>query len=99
MSHGHICQKQNEEKGANRGEDTRGDEGLYLGGSNDGGPQLSDFVISSALSAAKDVIRTNAILELSKRDQVLFAETLITFPTPKEALVEAAGRFIGRKNR
>ena len=63
------------------------------------GRSLSDFVISSALSAARDVVRANAILELSQRDQVLFAETLITPPAPIDALAEAAGRFIGRKNR
>lgn len=59
---------------------------------------LSDFVISSALSAARGVLRANAILELSTRDQVLFAETLITPPAPKDALTEAAGRFVQRKN-
>ena len=35
---------------------------------------LSDFVISSALSAAKGVLRDNTILELSTKDQVLFAQ-------------------------
>ncbi|MCE5201860.1 MAG: DUF1778 domain-containing protein [Synergistaceae bacterium] len=59
---------------------------------------LSDFVISSALSAARGVLRANAILELSTRDQVLFAETLINPPMPKDALTEAAGRFVGREN-
>ncbi len=59
---------------------------------------LSDFVISSALSAARGVLRANAILELSTRDQVLFAETLITPPVPKDALTEAAGRFVRREN-
>ena len=59
---------------------------------------LSDFVISSALSAAKSVLRDNAILELSTKDQVLFAETLITPQAPKDALREAAERFVQRKN-
>ena len=59
---------------------------------------LSDFVISSALSAAKSVLRDNAILELSTMDQVLFAETLITPQAPKDALREAAERFVQRKN-
>ena len=59
---------------------------------------LSDFVISSALSAARGVLRANAILELSTRDQVLFAETLITPQVPKNALREAAGRFVRREN-
>jgi uncharacterized protein (DUF1778 family) len=59
---------------------------------------LSDFVISSALSAARDVLRANAILELSTRDQVLFAETLVTPQAPTNALREAAERFVQRKN-
>ncbi|MDO9508235.1 MAG: DUF1778 domain-containing protein [Thermovirgaceae bacterium] len=63
------------------------------------GRSLSDFVISSALSAARDVVRANAILELSKRDQALFAKTMITPPAPKDVLAEAAGHFTGRKNR
>ncbi len=63
------------------------------------GRSLSDFVISSALSAARDVVRANAILELSTRDQMLFAQSLITPPAPQAALVKAAGRFIERKNR
>lgn len=59
---------------------------------------LSDFVISSALSAARGVLRANAILELSTRDQALFAETLITPQVPKNALREATERFVQRKN-
>ena len=59
---------------------------------------LSDFVISSALSAARDVLRANSILELSTRDQVLFAETLVTPQAPTNALREAAERFVQRKN-
>lgn len=59
---------------------------------------LSDFVISSALSAAKGVLRDNTILELSTKDQVLFAQALITPQAPKDALREAAERFVQRKN-
>ena len=59
---------------------------------------LSDFVISSALSAAKSVLRDNAILELSTKDQVLFAQALITPPAPKAALTEAAERFVQGKD-
>ena len=59
---------------------------------------LSDFVISSALSAARGVLRANAILELSTKDQVLFAQALITPQAPKDALREAAERFVQRKN-
>jgi|GEM_PF-1951579 len=59
---------------------------------------LSDFVISSALSAAKSVLRDNAILELSTKDQVLFAQALTTPQAPKDALREAAECFVQRKN-
>ena len=59
---------------------------------------LSDFVISSALSAAKGVLRDNTILELSTKDQVLFAQALTTPQAPKDALREAAERFVQRKN-
>ena len=59
---------------------------------------LSDFVISSALSAAKGVLRDNTILELSTKDQVLFAQALITPQAPKDALREAAECFAQRKN-
>ena len=59
---------------------------------------LSDFVISSALSAAKGVLRDNTILELSTKDQVLFAQALTTPQAPKDALREAAERFAQRKN-
>ena len=59
---------------------------------------LSDFVISSALSAAKGVLRDNTILELSTKDQVLFAQALTTPQAPKDALREAAECFVQRKN-
>lgn len=57
------------------------------------GRSLSDFVISSALSAAREVIRANSVLELSSRDQVLFAETLINPPAPKDTLRVAASNY------
>jgi uncharacterized protein (DUF1778 family) len=71
---------------------------LILAAAKTEGLSLSDFVISSALSAARDVLMANTILELSTRDQVLFAETLMTPPAPKDALTEAAWRFVHREN-
>lgn len=59
------------------------------------GQSLSDFVVSTAADAARQVIQENDVLELSERDQVAFAEALLNPSAASPALVEAARRYRG----
>lgn len=63
------------------------------------GRSLSDFVISSALSAARDVVKTLTLLELSQKDQALFADALIDPPKPNERFARAAASFSEKEKR
>lgn len=54
---------------------------------------LSDFVVSSALAAAKQTIEEHEVIVLSARDSVLFVEALLNPPGPNEALLAAADRY------
>ena len=60
------------------------------------GRSLSDFVVSSAQSAARRVILDCRIVELSERDSEAFAKVLIDPPPPSPRLVAAAKRFARR---
>ena len=56
------------------------------------GRSVSDFVVSSALEAAKETIREYEIIVLSARDSITFVEALLDPKGPNEALLAAAGR-------
>jgi len=56
------------------------------------GRSVSDFVVSSALEAAKETIREHEIIVLSARDSITFVEALLNPKGPNEALLAAARR-------
>lgn len=56
------------------------------------GRSLTDFVISSLQETAAKVIQENEILQLSKRDQVLFVKSICNAPAPNKNLIKAAKR-------
>lgn len=57
------------------------------------GRTLTDFIISSVLNAAKQVIQENEIMVLSRQDQEVFVEALLNPPLPSEKLQSAAQRY------
>ena len=57
------------------------------------GTSVSDFVISSAEQAAVRAIREQETLALSERARIIFAEALLTPPSPGKRLVAAARRY------
>jgi uncharacterized protein (DUF1778 family) len=57
------------------------------------GRTLTDFVVSSAVEAARRTVQENEFLRLAYRDRVAFVETLLNAPTaPNAKLQEAAKR-------
>jgi uncharacterized protein (DUF1778 family) len=56
------------------------------------GRSVSDFVVTSALEAAKETIRDHGVIVLSARDSKTFVEALLNPTGPKEALLAAAHR-------
>jgi uncharacterized protein (DUF1778 family) len=56
------------------------------------GRSVSDFVVTSALEAAKETIRDHAVMVLSARDSKNFVEALLNPTGPNEALLAAAHR-------
>jgi uncharacterized protein (DUF1778 family) len=54
---------------------------------------LTDFVVASAVDAARQVIRESEVLELTQRDQVAFAQALLNPPKISPKLREAARRY------
>lgn len=54
---------------------------------------LTDFVVDSALDAAKNTIREHEVIVLSPRDSIAFVEALLNPPGPSQALLEAADRY------
>lgn len=60
------------------------------------GRTLTDFVISSLINAANQVIQENEIMILSKRDQEVFVEALLNPPEPSAKLKAAAQRYMKR---
>jgi uncharacterized protein (DUF1778 family) len=54
---------------------------------------LSEFVVSSALEAAKQTIREHEVIVLSARDSALFVEALLDPRGPNDALLAAADRY------
>ncbi len=51
---------------------------------------LTDFVVSHAVSAAKEVIRESDHIQLSERDSLMVMELLENPPAPNAKLIEAA---------
>ena len=57
------------------------------------GRTLTDFVVSSLISAANQIIQENEIMVLSRKDQEIFVEALLNPPEPSEKLRLAAQRY------
>jgi uncharacterized protein (DUF1778 family) len=56
------------------------------------GRSLTDFVVNSALEAAKRTVRQNEWVELSRRDRIAFVEALLNPPLPNDRLRRAIER-------
>ncbi|NDJ26006.1 DUF1778 domain-containing protein [Nostoc sp. B(2019)] len=57
------------------------------------GRTLTDFVISSVLNAAKQIIHEHEMMSLSKEDQEVFVSALLNPPEPSTKLQAAAQRY------
>jgi uncharacterized protein (DUF1778 family) len=63
------------------------------------GATRNQFVVQSAMEKAREVIESERILQLTKKDVEVFFEALENPPEPNEALKAAARRhmkFLGR---
>ena len=58
------------------------------------GQTLTDFVVASAAESARRIIREFEVLEISERDQIAFAQSLLNPPEPSEKLKAAARRYM-----
>ena len=58
------------------------------------GQTLTDFVLTSATDTDRRIIRENEVLELSERDQVAFAEMLLSPPKAVVRLSRAARGYV-----
>jgi uncharacterized protein (DUF1778 family) len=56
------------------------------------GRSLTDFVVNSALDAARRIVRQNELVELSRRDRIAFVEALLNPPSPNDRLQKAMQR-------
>jgi uncharacterized protein (DUF1778 family) len=56
------------------------------------GRSLTDFVVNSALEAARRTVRQNELVELSRRDRIAFVEALLNPPQPNDRLQKAMRR-------
>jgi uncharacterized protein (DUF1778 family) len=56
------------------------------------GRSLTDFVVNSALEAARRTVRQNELVELSRRDRIAFVEALLNPPVPNDRLQKAMKR-------
>ncbi|MBW4613520.1 MAG: DUF1778 domain-containing protein [Desmonostoc vinosum HA7617-LM4] len=57
------------------------------------GRTLTDFVISSVLNTAKQVIHEHEMMILTKQDQEVFVTALLNPPEPSAKLRDAAQRY------
>ena len=57
------------------------------------GRTLTDFVVSSAQTAARRVIQEHEVFELNARDREVFVHALLKPPAPNEKLRKAARRY------
>jgi uncharacterized protein (DUF1778 family) len=56
------------------------------------GRSISDFVVQSAIEAAKRTVKENEFMHLTQRDRVAFVEALLNAPAPNARLQKAARR-------
>ena len=56
------------------------------------GSTLTEFLVNSALEAAKQTMRENEFVELTRRDRIAFVEALLNAPVPNARLQKAAAR-------
>jgi uncharacterized protein (DUF1778 family) len=54
---------------------------------------LTEFVVASALEAAKKIIHQHEVVELTLRDQKAFVQALLQPPKPNQKLRKAARRY------
>jgi len=57
------------------------------------GRSLSDFVVASAVTAARRTIEETVRMRLAERDRAAFLEALANPPAPSKALRSAARRY------
>lgn len=56
------------------------------------GRSVTDFVVHSAVEAAKRTVQRNEIMQLTQRDRIAFVEALLNAPAPSARLKKAAQR-------
>jgi uncharacterized protein (DUF1778 family) len=56
------------------------------------GTTLTEFVVKSAVEAAKRIVRESEFLELTRRDRLVFVEALLNASKPNARLRKAAER-------
>lgn len=56
------------------------------------GRSVTDFVVHSAVEAAKRTLQENEFMHLTRRDRVAFVEALLNPPAPNATLRKAARR-------
>ncbi len=56
------------------------------------GSSLTEFVVNSAIEAAKRTVHENDLAELTLRDRTMFVEALLNAPAPNARLQKAAER-------
>ena len=66
---------------------------LLLEAAQMSGFSLTEFVVASALEAAKRMIQEQAVLKLSKQDREVFVNALLNPPEPGEKLRDSAKRY------
>jgi uncharacterized protein (DUF1778 family) len=57
------------------------------------GRSITDFVVASAQSAARQVIQDHEILKLTARDREVFVQALLNPPKPTDKLRHAVRRY------
>jgi uncharacterized protein (DUF1778 family) len=57
------------------------------------GRSITDFVVASAQSAARQVIQDHEILKLTARDRAVFVQALLNPPQPADKLRQAVRRY------
>lgn len=57
------------------------------------GRSITDFVVASAQSAARQVIQDHEILKLTARDREVFVQALLNPPKPTDKLRQAVRRY------
>jgi len=60
------------------------------------GQSLTDFIVSTVAEAAHQVLREQDVLELTRKDQIAFANSLTRPPEPSVTLRSAAHAYRNR---